>query len=322
MRKMSEVKCVWGLRLAVAALTVAGVFGTVWAQSGAKQDKLQVKWLVEEKADIKTIQNLVDAAALGLTYKGSDTILDVGVNPGNLGIVRVATNSSAWDVTMTTKYGGKLVYMEASSPTQGGGGSCNNGQGDPWNPGTCLSGGTWQPAMTPGDMHSLTVLNANGDIDTVKLEIGIGVADSGAYLSTSATAKYYALGAPDTYNNFGATNIDATTLTSSGIYDPVTGTQKSASGAGAAQPISFAEKIGAKGSGWTIPNTINSWIKGTSLSNLSTTKLFGQPTNETAYFFVNVCLVNKTLATDPMRLKGNKGGTYEEEFTFNLVADF
>lgn len=301
------------VKLAAAAVTVAGVVGTGWAQAPTTPSAtLKATYTVEERQKIETISRNLTKTELELTKAGdAAAALTKAQDPGNLGIIKVTTNSAAWDVQMLTKYGGKLVFNEGGAPT---GTSTCSGTIDPWNSENCI-GGTWIPDVGPGTLHSLTYIHSSGvgAGDTVKLEVAIGVADSGAYLSSSAVkTSYYALGAPSGFAGFSPSAV-TTSLAASAETNPATGA------AGSKTPISFAENIGTTGSSWTLPTT-PTWITGNVMGSLASKKTFTVPNiNEQAYFYVNVGLNRTNTAT---LFGGNKGGDYEETFTFNLVANF
>jgi len=334
-------------KLAAAAVLAAGgawMIGTAVADDVRKGPvELGVSFLIETN-DTAVIEVAVDNSPTReiLETKGL-ALADAGENnPGSLGILKVTTNASdGWDISMTTKYGGKLVYVGNSEPDPDHP-VCPSGSTEiltGWDRGKCDAGSGNVVEKVPGTiLGSVQSLVYNGEVgtgasgdgwrnddgsgskdspnDTVQLVVKIGLCDKGSDMHASASPDlYYAWGAPDYTDDYGPVQITADDLLASRQYDHD-------GGANTPTPISFAAKIG--GAGWT----------GTPLN--------GQPAAWTAiaadgfsvpvapysgqhvqHFYVNVGLVGKDDTGFPGFLeKKANNGLYEERFTFTLDASF
>jgi len=312
------------VRLAAAALTVAGLTVGAWAQSpwtnltnGAPSAEMGVGITVKKIQKISAIPKGITEDELKATYTGTVLATPTASVPGNLGIVRVETNSGAWDVQLTTKWGGKLV-MEGV-PTKGPP-ACNAGDGyDPWNTSQCIDAGTGN-AYTPDSVtipgSGAALKYSGGDVG---LEIAIGVADSGKNLSNSATLDYYPLGAPTSYPSYLPVDVTSA-VAASGRYTPATGAVNAA-----AVPISFKVWIDDAKSGYgpipALAGGKGSWLAGVNTATAlgATSSGFGAPkVGDAAYFYVNVGLSGA--ANEPFI--GNGDGAYTETLYFDLVATF
>jgi hypothetical protein len=329
MSKKSVVRGVRGWKLAaVATLVVAGVVGLVWAAlpniSSGKSDSMGVGFQVITKAEIECVGKNPDQEILKVT----DVAVAKIQNPGNLGYVKVTTNSNGWDVWMTSANGGRLRYNVGGTPDS----NCL-AHTDLWNPSLCTS---WSPPfMSGGTDEFLTystdgtttaaglIEGTSGDYDTVQLEVAIGVAYLGSQLNASAAqGDLYSIGAPTNATLavpykviFGELEKTAT------VY----GTNPAASTA--AVPVKFAPKLGAYYATLTPPSPYDTlagrlW---THASNVCIEKDgFAAPRHglngpaEEQYFFVNVG-INQGLVD---AIGGNKEGIYTETFTFELAANF
>jgi len=310
-------------RLAVAALAVAGFTVGAWAQVavGAPQTTMGVNFNVKAIQTIEAVPNDVPIteAELRETTTGSVISTPTGVRPGNLGIIKVTTNSESWDVQLSTKWGGRLVREGTPTP---GTPTCPGTAPtpDPWDNDRCIETGTGNSVpkietTNPGVGTPLKYKPIGAaPAAEVLLEIGIGIADSGKKLSPSASLPYYGFGAPSNYLpsvKLGQAEIGATNRYL------LNGTDNTAS----ATPISFATWLDDANSSYTsaIVATPNSWAEGTDFDNLGTNK-FGLSKHDdmVSYFYVNVGL-NKTVAD---AFAGNQDGDYGETLYFDLVAQF
>jgi len=143
----------FGVKLAVAALAVAGVAGTGWADdisTGPVDMGVGFSIEVEDTARIDAFPKSPTRIELEAAAKNYATN---AWNPsegdiGTLGILRVTTNHDGWDITMKTMYGGKLINVGASRPDPAnpvcppGTSEINSG----WDKGKC-SAGSGSPAV-------------------------------------------------------------------------------------------------------------------------------------------------------------------------------
>jgi len=290
-----------------AALMVAGVWGMGWAQGKESQGS----------ANMTTGLRIANVAEISVIPKGTygDELIATVPSPptatkfGSLGIVKVKTNSNLWDVEMTTRYGGKLVNPKSIE--------CRD---------TVRLDGWGNPTSTVDNVcdGAPVFLRWNNGVtaDTVVLNVAIGLAKSGKALgNTGAMQTLFPI-------------VSATMP--SPMFIPPVGISKDdilASGkdAGGAQvSISFADSLGAAGerSSW---GTFDKGIYGDSSSTTAT-----DPTNwayiktngfpapkfnyepQEEYFYVDVGIPKSTYDA----LSGNKNGTFEETFYFELMARF
>jgi hypothetical protein len=306
----------FGWKLAVAALAVAGVVGTAVAQpvTGTTQG------IANMSAGI-TIQNIANIDVIPKNPAGEDlvftsanaidadpTIGTLAKNFGNLGIVKVKTNSNKWDVGMTTQSGGRL--LDSASV-----GCVKVPDIDGW--GNNL-GTTHDSCSTAGARY----LRTGSSMDTVVLDVAIGVAKSGKALGNS--------GAPATlYPIISGLSGGAPSFIAPVLIDQakVIASDKSITGTPAVA-ISFAETIGTYGdTATTWGSAFSDGIYGagsTGSAEWGTIATEGfpapkgneQPQEE--YFYVNVGMTE----VDYLALNGNQNGTYKEVFYFELFANF
>jgi hypothetical protein len=334
---MSKKSFSW--KLAVAALAVAGVVGLVWAAlptaGSGKLDKMKVSFEIVKLMEIECTAKPVDAA----TLKATDVSLvaNAGADAGTLGTIRVKTNSTGWDVWMTTDFGGRLVYVDGGSLVPG---TCPPAQVDPWNPSNCLvtvppvlQGASQTPliynsttgADAPGVIGT-TLVGTNSTNDEVQLQVSIGLASRGDQLSTSATADMiYGIGAPTAY---------VVPRVINNVLLETTGTVLGSLAATTPAYVSFATELGTH-YGTTPPGApvmtgIGGLPANPNFRTWANIALNGFPTPNNAiastpaehvdeqYFFVNVGLVNGLIGN----ISGNDEGVYEETFTFELAASF
>jgi hypothetical protein len=325
----------FGWKLAVAALAVAGVVGMAVAQtkptaSSGQYDKMKVSFEIKKTLEIECKTKLVDATILKATNVA--LVANSGADPGNLGTIRVKTNSTGWDILMTTDFGGRLVKTVGGTLDKG---SCPSGQSDPWNPGQCLVplpdtiiGGSRTPLMysstTGTDVAGVigtTHVGTNTTKDEVQLEVSIGLAFLGSQLAATAPAtNMYGIGAPSNYVIPAV--IDNEDLEKSG----------SVLGSSTARPaaISFADVLGNHYDNNTPGAPAITGLGGRDWSDIADDG-FPTPNNsvvgttpvdevDNQYFFVNVGLAQTTGLQD--KISGNDEGIYEETFTFDLAANF
>jgi hypothetical protein len=337
----------FGVKLAVAALAVAGVVGTVWADLATLQkadgDKASatatVGFIIDNKAEIEcTPKNVTEAELATLDWaKISGT--PSATNFGTLGTIKVTTNSTAWDVRMTTKYGGRLVYNDGGPIA--GQFDCD-GTIDPWT-GACS--GKETPKKSAGTNYPLTYNSAGASAskgliagtagtaatpesfpgagdgvpavpavnDQVQLLVTIGVAKLGSDLGAPAaqSGNLYPLGAPGAYSNFLPIEVTGAQLLTS-CEKQLDGTTPTSG----FDPISFASLVGNGYEDKATPAPLNyAGIAGRPWTTIASDG-FGKPTNGVEYFYVNVGMDSS------MPLGGNKKGKYEETFTFDLYASF
>jgi hypothetical protein len=234
---------------------------------------------------------------------------------GNLGTIRVKTNSTGWDVVMTTDNGGKMLDKTSvgcvTVPVVDGWGN--------------QTGATRDSCSTSGATY--LAYNNGGTPANVVLDVAIGVAKQGKALGNTGTPNklYPLLNAISGTPSFVApVSIVPADIIASDIN------------ATTPAPVSFAEKIGTYYStpanipgaylqgiyGNTTAATEGLWsdialsgfprpgvVSGTGLSTNV------EPLEE--YFYVNVGIPQATYNS----LQGNKG-TYTETFNFELVANF
>jgi hypothetical protein len=311
-------------RVAVAAVAVAGVAGMAWAQTlpgtttgltGTMSATYSVVQIAEFEVSPNnpTEDNLVIPAG-----KAIDDALAVTDIVGNLGTIRVKTNSGGWDVRMTTDNGGRMLNKANVScvevPTFDGWGNEN---------------GTRDSCGVAAATDYLRVANG-GSPAPVRLSAAIGVAKQGKALgNVAAPTKLYPLledlsgsGAP-TF----AQPVDVSAkMTNSEV------------GIGGHLHISFAEEIGGgydgggaydqSGNtygqgiyGTTVPTTLGTWgsieTGGFPKPGIDGAGVFANVDPLEEYFYVQVGIPNATY----LDLAGNKG-TYTETFNFELFANF
>jgi len=276
-----------------------------------------VTFKVSRLANLTAIPNPtpITETELKATTTASVTALPTAAFPGNLGVIKVETNSTLWDVQLTTKWGGKLVKEGVPTSTNPPTFGCPTGSGpDPWNTTQCLDASgnvvAKEEIMNPAVGAPLQY---TGGTD-VSLAIGIGVADSGKNLSTSATLDYYALGAPSSYGSFLPVQVTQALIGPSNRYDPATGAPNSS-----VAPIKFSTVLNGSYGGAAV-TAQKSWFDGVNTGALTSGGGFGlSPYDGIAYFYVNIGL-NRTATT--LGFSGNEDGDYTETLYFDLTAQF
>ncbi len=327
------------VRLAAAALTVAGLTVGVWAQ-GATSGSMSATYTVQQIAELEvTPKNPMEE---NLIWKnsgvGSINAAPSAANFGNLGTIKVRTNSAKWDVLMTTDNGGKMLDKTSvgcwSVPVVDGWGNPTGAMRD-----SCDSNGAKYLTRAEG--------TSVGDTMPVILSVAIGIAKQGQALgNTGASDQLFPLLAAFPTTGAGASPA--------GFVPPVlldsTAVAKSQVGLTGVnfEKVSFAKKIGAAttgyGSGGVMPTgaaytqgiygtttatTAGDWgeivngffpkpgVSGIAGSGASAPALGANVDPLTEFFYVNVGITEAT----QQKLQGNKG-TFTETFNFELSPNF
>jgi len=333
---------------AAAAVVAGGAVGTGWATSpvtGAfvtesADASMKTSVTIENKAVIEVIPNNPTDDALD--YSVTD-FSKINVNTfGNLGRIRVKTNSTAWDVVMTSDNGGRLK----NSKYETGENVCQtNVFGEPYNCTWVSAGGaeyltfaSLTNAVAPDYATTSGVILGGADDgsggavktpDTVLLRLAIGVAKSGKANGGGASATIYPM-----LDMTGAGTVESPIVL---VNADILKTKKVVSGGyvygtTVHEDLSFAEKIGG---GYATTGTPPSGkfslgIDGKSPTGrtwavIGATGGFPAPQgNDVAdeeYFYVNVG-IDPTVKATKLGFGGNKEGPYEETFYFELHAKF
>jgi hypothetical protein len=307
------------VRLSAAALVVAGGMGTVWAASPTLTNAVEepgdhvmgVSYEVKKEAIIEvTANNPKDDAILNVV----PTVTEVsGPKNGNLGIVRVKTNSPGWDVTFTTANGGKLA-VGTKTPVYT----------SRWDMGCmCLK------VDTSYNVTGKTYLAySDAGTDHAQLNVAIGMLDNvnGTTKVLKGVASLHVGGVA-----YPAAPVAAAKLTSSASTD-ATGATISATSVSFIDVLSDASTGIGQGVTEVVPLTVGG-VEVTA-STEAQAKGFGPtateypatnyvPRDGYEYFFINVGLPSKkTVSSVDYPIGGNPDGVYEEEFKFTLKAIF
>jgi hypothetical protein len=293
-------------KLAVAALAVAGVLGVAWAilPSDVKNTaSMGVTYQVQSIAEIDvTPHNPTNEELLK-----NDTLTVTGGHFGTLGTIKVTTNSTGWDVWMTTANGGQLADIRGIKTIK----SCPSAD---W-----LTGITDSSKCTdvPDPSKPAPILKY-ADATPVQLGVAVGLAKTGTAIGAGAPATIYPI--------FSAASVFIPPVS----VDPadLTTAIRPASGA-PTDYISFAGLLGGTWSGTTPGGQFDKGIYGTTGETLTSasgwTTISGDgfplPTGNSVdgeeYFYVNV-----GINTSTKLLGGNEDGYYSETFYFDLVANF
>ncbi|GBU20143.1 hypothetical protein R80B4_00018 [Fibrobacteres bacterium R8-0-B4] len=307
-----------GLKLAAAALVVAGVAGGAWAQ---KIPGMEVGATAPAKAAISLTFPLVatiDWIGNG-TYDesklGDDVTKYVEVwdakSAGNLGRVKIKTNAERWDVTFSTKYGGRLFASGGKTPDKQTPPGCTPTLTNPCIPDYQDIGGEYLVYKTHNNTPNEARLQCEdcggaGAIDTVILEMSIGAADSinvpGGYNG------YYALGA-EKNNTIPPTRVPKSKLKDSDTQGKEVSLAGCFADAALADPTKLYLLLQSR------PNWAGKFSGATDLSS----KGFPTPEKDKyEYFYVNVGIGPNNYLD--IKKKANK--TYTEEITFNLMVSW
>jgi len=295
----------WSLKkvMAVAAVAAAGVLGVtgmVWAglptgPTEAAKVSMTASYYVNQITELQaTGKNIKDD---GLKLAAAIDAAPSATNFGSLGTIRVRTNSSRWDIRMTTGNGGQMLDETSVE--------CKDvDRQDVW--GNKI--GTDKDCS--GSTPIYLTYNDGSDNVPVVLDVAIGVAKTGLKLGNSA--------APTTL--YPMADI-ATTPT---FIPPV----KVNPAGSKTTPISFAETFGnATKTGWgTFANGIYGGTSGgvddwgtIGDDGFPTPKGNASPDLNEEFFYVNVGMPAAMFDA----LSGNKNKkTFTETFYFELVASF
>jgi len=276
---------------------------------------MKASYTVTNTAEIEVTPN--DPEDEALVYDVSDVTKINVTNFGNLGTIRVKTNSMGWDVLMSTDNGGRMKNSAAET-------------GD-WTFSTNIFGQNYDSVwVSTGGAEYLTYgtsatstptpgLIAGSTADTVLLRIAIGVAKSGKANGAGTDAQIYPM-----LDMSGAGEVVPPVVIDN---DGILTTQKGLAGG---VKLSFADSIGGhySSSGTPPVGKFSTGIYGLTSGDVGwgdiQTKGFPAPkgNNEPMeeYFYVNVG-IDPTLYR-ANGLGSNKEGTYEETFYFELVAKF
>jgi hypothetical protein len=236
---------------------------------------------------------------------------------GNLGTIRVKTNSAGWDVLMTTDRGGRMLDKTSVGCTSV---PVVDGWGNPT--------GAFRDSCSTAGATFLTFKNGSTVVPVV-LDVALGVAKQGAALgNTGAPTKLFPL------LNVIAGGAPTFVAPVKVPLARVTGSDKSA---GSTTPVSFAYEIGfaydAVGPagafeqgiyGETTAGTEGAWsdilaggFPKPGVVASANPDIHPNVDPQEEYLYVNVGMPQTTFDA----LQGNKG-TFTETFNFDLVANF
>jgi hypothetical protein len=291
------------VKLAVAAVAVAGVVGTAWAAPLAGLTASEATKVNMTAA--YTVNQITEIEATGKNLADDDLRVNVIDLPtatkfGNLGTIRVRTNSKHWDVVMTTDNEGKMLDKSTAACT-------TEDDHDAW--------GNVNGSHQVCDDSKKEFLKSGPTKTDVVLDVAIGVAKTGYKLGNSAapTTLY-----PMADVTSGPVFIAPVKVTS------LAGTNVATGG------ISFAATIGGNYKTTITSGTFKNGIVGTTSTGDSTwtnieTKGFptpygnASPEKNEEFFYVNVGIAPATFDA----INGNKNKrTYTETFYFELYASF
>jgi len=327
------------VKMAAAAVVVAGGASAVWAQAAyptpvgaasVSQDRMSATFMVGGVSLIECIAKNPDENVLLAT----DVVVKPSpiIDPGTLGMVKVSTNSTAWDVSMTTLHGGRLVKSSESTP---GAPVCPSGHDDPYSPTGCdvdkVPGDPIPGAVTnvlvystTGDATGPGIITGGTDPDTVQLQVAIGLAKAGEEVSASQSAQgnIYAFGPPD--NVLAPVLVSNAGLNASRALEINNNPFTSVAGVSFAKVLGGASAYTGAASGYDKQNTdanARSWSDVASMG-------FGTPKNKlpnndgkmvgVEYFYVNVGFLQSLVS----KIGTNAKGEYSETFIFDLVSAF
>jgi len=293
------------VRLAVAALAVAGVWAASGEHVGAVVDgdpflgTTTMSVLYEVKRDGK----------LEVTANNPANILDVdptktvasGTQNGNLGLLKVTTTSTGWDVVMTTEYGGLLK-----------GGKKTGIANSVWDMGCMCSKPTGDTTwVADGEQVALKYTNISDKTDQIdaQLKVAIGMLDNvnkttkvlKGLASQQVAGNAYAIPLVNATDLKGSTGDD-TPISFVKVLQKTPSADKLTVG-GVTVEKAMDLGFGPTATGYTGPNAIT--------------------TDGSEWFFVNVGLPSSyTSGSETYKLIGNAAAKYTETFTFKLIADF
>jgi hypothetical protein len=308
-------------KLAVAAVAVAGVVGMAWAQLPVGGDSfgtgsMSATFTVQQIAEMEVTPNNPTEENLVLAVAAEPKVTDI---VGNLGTIRVKTNSAGWDVLMTTDRGGRMLDKTSV-------GCVEVPDVDGWGNPT----GKFHDSCSTAGAKYLT-WNNSGTKEAVVLDVALGVAKQGAAIgNTGAPTKLFPL------LNALTAGVPSFAAPVKVSVPDVTGSDKSAA---TTTVVSFATVIGGgydgTGTGTAPTGAFNQGIYGTTtattegtwagiLANgfpkpgaVEATNVLPNVDKEEEYLYVNVGMPQTTFNA----LEGNNG-TFTETFHFELVANF
>jgi len=335
----------FGLRAAAALMVVAGVWGTVAAQGHvvtANPDAEVVNTADKMRASV-TIENTAylegkSAEPSGEKLKFADigarvnNVVD-GTRTGNLGVIRVRTNASSWDIEMSTKNGGRLLkdgrttteklppVCKTEVPFPGSG--CLEYYPDEYKKESgytlLYSNGTTGTAGEPNSTDGGRIVGVGEEAgrDTVLLQVAIGIAASN--------------NGGDVGGSFGDVYVKGATAAGSTFYPTVIDPNNVMNSNKANKAISFAKAFAADyqiGGGTNTNAAANATVGGVNLKTVDATfgvsKGFGSTTatetdktKQWEYFYINAGISEDNYD----KIVGSKSGEYYEVFTFDLVTN-
>jgi len=275
-------------------------------------ETMTASYEVVKKWDIEVIpNNPKDAEILDFPVLVTD-VGGAGSKNGNLGLVRVETNSPGWDVTFTTANGGKLAF---GSKTMGKAPSFDLG---------CMCIVDKDTGYVYGAKEYLKYLDAS--TTPAQLKVGIGLYDK----VNGTTFILKGIATQQVSAAYNAAAVDAAKLTGSATTDvngdPITP---------AIGPVSIVDVLTTATTGLIGVGTPLLTVGGVTIEALTAgatgfgptntpyTGTNAVPTDDSEYFFINVRLPSKlgdVSSGEP--LGGNTEGVYEETFSFTLKAAF
>jgi hypothetical protein len=315
---MSIRKTAVAVKLAAAALAVAGLVGTGWAQS-------VVPGLISGGSSypgdktMGVVYNIVKEAKMAITANNpkKDNILGrdpaitevSGSKNGNLGLIQVTTNSTGWDILLATDNGGQLMKgtKTAGDITQKWDNSC-----------TCLKPDTaWTITGVP-------LKYGGGSPTPVQLKVAIGMLDN----VNGTTKVLKGIPTQDVTTSYAAAIVADGKLTASKVV-VANPTQT---------PVSFIETLQALPTspagiadltvgGVKVMGNTNAPAAGFGPTSYEYTGDNAIKRDGSEWFFVNVGIPVTdagTFVASPTgnKISGNEDGDYKETFTFTLKALF
>ncbi|GBU20148.1 hypothetical protein R80B4_00037 [Fibrobacteres bacterium R8-0-B4] len=319
MSKKSAVRA-FGSMLAAAALVVAGVVGAVWARpSGANGQSVTAEFNTD--VDFVSSLNWVVEPVMSIDkYASIDVVKEIGsslsTNPGNVGVLKISTNGSHYDIQMSSKNGGKLatqgdsLWHKKSTSTCTWGWDCGTADSE-WVAGTgsFLSYGSTLTASEYNTLKSTTAVNSIDSVGPTVYHVVLDVAIGGAF-KNAANGLIYSVGCgPSGCDNAPTpVRVGKATVRGSNVT-----------------PVSFAEVIAGedlgtntKLAGVTIGGFTITGNAGTNnLADLSSGGFVGG-TDKEGYIYINAGI--HTSNSKHLVISANT--RYTETLTFTLVNAF
>jgi len=316
-------------------LAVAGVVGTAVAapsntiaEVGSKDVNVVFEFTFE--GSLEWIDHGADAVALS----GINVLERTQVDPGNLGALKINTNAPSWDITMTSKYGGRLYAAGGPTGNMIEDPDCTPSIFDPpcglvpeTNQGVYLKyTKEFLATATADGLHSIiptgTGTGSPDAQDTVILDVAIGVARE--FQPGAARTGLYAAGEEVKPT---AVVVPATRIGKAMMLASAPATIKD----GTNTPVSFAERFGTDLATGTTTGGANTNlakignIGGVAVTDVTATTV-GTALKDTGfkqiasdqYFYINAGIGkdNKSfIEADPTKV-------FKETLTFKLMAGF